>query len=532
MGRFSWRIASAAALLAAAGTACTHGRPPHAGGLTIVQTQPIALLLPGRENGAVAQETASLLGRYLVTLDAAGGLVPDAAAVVPSRENGGISPDGRTIVYHLKPGLRFSDGAVLGAADAAATIEALRDPRSLLPSRLGIEDVAAVRATGALTLRVTLKRPYAPILLYLCAPGNATTILRSSQAQALDDPQASPASLAGAGPYAIAAVEPGERLELQPNRWYSPRPALAAMTIRTTGTSQTAHVELQSGEADGYVMADPALAGELADVPGLAIRSTPVDGIGALIFNTRSPVVSRAAMRRALLAGLDVAGDVRRIFRGGVSAHDAAAGLFLWAYDRRALPPPRYEPAAARSQLDALGWRLGRDGKRYRDGVPLALHVIVRGDQPSSSELAIEFAAQLRSLGVGVELRQYPIDEWGSPGGPLYGGAFDIAIAQFIAGFDPDVTDQFACDRIPPRGYNKPRYCNPALDAILARAAASYDRGLRRELYRQAQRILARDVPLVPLYRLVSLDALPAALHGVDPTAVSPFYGVARWSLR
>ena len=236
-------------------------------------------------------------------------------------------------------------------------------------------------------------------------------------------------------------------------------------------------MQLHSGEANGYVMADPALDRCSPTSRASAPTRSPVDGIGGLIFNTRAAPVRSPLTRLAIVDALDIAGSVRRVFHGGVSTHDAPAGLFLWAYDPRAFPPPVYSPKTAAALFDAQGWRLGADGKRYRNGVPLELTLIVRGDQPSSSALAATFAQQLRAIGVAVETRQYAIQEWGSPDGPLYRGRFDLAIAQFITGPDPDLTDQFACNRIPPRGYNKPRYCNPELDDLLMRAAATYVSG-------------------------------------------------------
>jgi peptide/nickel transport system substrate-binding protein len=508
--------------------ACSRPAAPAGGPLVIVQTQPVKLPVQGRENGAVAQEMAALLQRFLITVDPNGHLVADAAAMVPTRANGGISRDGLTITYHLKPGLRFSDGAPLRAGDAAATLAALRDPRSQLASRLGLDDVAAVRTIGDRTLQVRLLRPYAPILLYLCGPGNATVILPAATAQTAVT-ASSPPFAPGAGPYRVRAYQAGERLELEANPWYRPAPRISEMTIRTVPTSESAHVQLHSGEANAYVLADPALEPTLADVPGLSTRVAPLDGIGALIFNTQSAAVRNVETRRAIVDALDLAGSVRRVFHGAVSTRDAPAGLFLWAYDPHAYPPPAYAPRDAADDLDEQGWRRGSDGKRYRDGAALELTLIVRSDQPSSAALAATFAQQLRAVGVAVSTREYPIGIWGSPDGPLYRGRFDVAIAQFIGGMDPDVTDQFACDRVPPRGYNKPRYCNPELDGILARAAATYVLPQRIALYRKAQAILASDVPLVPLYRLVALEALPANLHGVRESPITPFYDVANW---
>lgn len=506
-------------------------RPLAAGPLVIVQTQPITLAVPGSENGAVAEETAALLHRSLVTIDRKGGLVPDAASDVPTRENGGISADGLTVLYHLKPNLHFSDGSPLRAADVVATLDALRLRTARIGSRLGLDDILAVDAPAELEVRVRLVRPYAPILLYLCGPGNATSILPATSASAVET-SATPPQVIGAGPYRIKAFQAGDRLELEANPWYTPAPQTPSIVIRTVPSAETARVQLQSGEANGYVMADPALAATLAEVPGIRTDAAAVDGIGGLIFNTGARPVKSPLTRLAIVEALDIAGSVRRVFHGGVSTHDAPAGLFLWAYDPRAFPPPVYSPQKAAALFDSQGWRTGTDGKRSRNGVPLDVTLIVRGDQPSSSALAATFAQQLRGIGVGVETHQYAIQEWGSPDGPLYRGRFDLAIAQFITGPDPDLTDQFACNRIPPRGYNKPRYCNPELDDILMRAATTYVVQQRVALYRKAQHILARDIPMVPLYRLVALNAVPSRLSGFDPTPVTPFYETAAWHLR
>ena len=113
----------ALALLALLVAGCA--RPEHTrerDHLTIVQTQDFQSLDPIFVSGVGGQELASLIYSYLVKFDDRGELIPDAAVAVPTRANGGISPDGKTIVYHLRPGLRFSDGSSLTSFDVAETI--------------------------------------------------------------------------------------------------------------------------------------------------------------------------------------------------------------------------------------------------------------------------------------------------------------------------------------------------------------------------------------------------------------------------
>jgi peptide/nickel transport system substrate-binding protein len=66
----------------------------------------------------------------LVGLDDANHLVPLLARQVPSRANGGVSPDGKTLVYHLRRGVRFADAVPFTSKDVAFTFHAIIDPRN------------------------------------------------------------------------------------------------------------------------------------------------------------------------------------------------------------------------------------------------------------------------------------------------------------------------------------------------------------------------------------------------------------------
>jgi peptide/nickel transport system substrate-binding protein len=190
--------------------------------------------------------------------------------------------------------------------------------------------------------------------------------------------------------------------------------------------------------------------------------------------------------------------------------------LFQWAYDASWYQMPRYDPAAARAVLAPLH---------------LDLSLIVRADKPTAVAFATEVQAAEAAAGVTVTLKRWPVIALVAPDGPLYGGRYDLALFPFVGGPDPDVTDQFSCDRIPPRGFNKPRYCNPSLDRAMQDAASTYDRQTRRVRYRAIQRTLASDLPLDALYQLVIIDAFPSRLRGESTAPTGPFWNVANWAL-
>src|ERR1700681_5024337 len=88
---------------------------PPAGGaatdlLVVAQQREPASLNPALENGTSSTQWGLLLFQYLVKYDDRRQLVPDAATEIPTLSNGGISRDGLTITYHIRPGLKVGDG--------------------------------------------------------------------------------------------------------------------------------------------------------------------------------------------------------------------------------------------------------------------------------------------------------------------------------------------------------------------------------------------------------------------------------------
>ncbi len=524
-------FALAAALMLLAG--CLRQAPPPHDRLRIVQTQDFPTLDPIFVSGVGGQELGALLYSYLVKIDDRGGLVPDAAEAVPTRENGGISPDGKTIVYHLRPDVRFSDGSRVTSFDVAETIARIAFPGSDVPTRVAYDDVAAVSTPDSRTVKVLLREPYAPIALYLCGPGNATPILpwRLIHGRSRLRGTTLDGAPLGSGPYVVARWQRGDRLELAPNPYYfDGSPHITRITIRIVESATTALQMLRSGEADAYVNADDAQYDDLRALAHDRTEMVPIDGTGALIFNTQDPHLHDVRVRRALVSALDTKSIVDKSLLGPNRERNPGRGLFEWAYDPAAYAMPRFSPAFANRALDAAGWHRGSDGVRRHGGVPLALDLLVRADKPSALIMATQIQAQAKNVGIAMAIREVAINEFVAPNGPLYGGRFQVALFPFVAGFDPDVRDQFGCDRVPPRGFNKPRYCNPQLDTMMDVAVIPYDRATRMPLYRDIERTLSQELPMAALYQAVSINAFPATLRNEHAAITTPFWNVAQWS--
>src|SRR6202035_5939002 len=80
-------------------------------------------------------------------------------------------------------------------------------------------------------------------------------------------------------------------------------------------------------------------------------------------------------------------------------------------------------------------------------------------------------------------------------GGILTNAKYDLGVAGWIAGIDPDDYSLYGCDQFPPKGTNYTRYCSNEMQALQRRALGTYDETIRRRAYSDIQKLIARDRP-------------------------------------
>ena len=119
------------------------------------------------------RQLAHLAFDMLLDVDSRGRQVPDLAVAVPTVANGGVSSDGLTIVYHLRGGVRWQDGAPFSSRDVRFTWLAIVDPRNQIPSARGYDTIESIETPAPLTAVVRLKRRWAPAVATFFTYGTA-----------------------------------------------------------------------------------------------------------------------------------------------------------------------------------------------------------------------------------------------------------------------------------------------------------------------------------------------------------------------
>jgi len=503
--------------------------------LIIAQLQEPRSLNPLYLDGYVGGEINGLVYSFLTTYDGSGRIVPQVAASVPTLSNGGISRDGRRVTYHLRHDVRWQDGAPLTARDVAFSFEAIMKPQNATLSRYGYDAIASVHAVDTYTVRVDLHKPFAAIVPYFFGgdsnygilPAHLLARYPSLNAVAFNGMPV------GSGPYRVADWMRGDHITFEANpTFFLGKPAIARIVIKFVPDTQTIVNQLRTGEVNADFFADVSHIDEVRSIPAHRLVESATTQFGTLQIDTEDPLMREPAVRRALAMAIDRHAITEKIFKGVYAADTAMQSLFTWAYDPTAGTIP-FDPARAERLLTDHGWRLDSDGIRYRDGKALSATLLEISGSAASSSVANLIAAEAARIGMRLTMKAVTPLLITSPSGPLYRGRFQVAQFTEQSSVDPDVAWIVGCDQRAPHGFNFTRYCDRTTQRLLDDASSAVDRARRLHDYAQVQRRLLAAVPMIFLYQVKELDAIPDNLRGYSQSMyTSPYTSVYRWTLR
>jgi peptide/nickel transport system substrate-binding protein len=517
----------------------THPREPSV--LRISEQQDPPGFNPLVTDNADLQDLVPMIHGFLLGTDARGAFTPDLVNVVPSVRNGGIAGGGRTIVYHLRHGVRWQDGAPFDAGDVVFSFNAAMNPRNDVPDRSGFDDVASVVARGPYTVVVTLRRPYSPALATFFSAGanDPYAILPAHLLAKQVDLNRSPynALPVGLGPYRMTSWDRGSRVVLTADPSFRRgAPRIAKIEVTIVPDSNTALSLWQAGALDylpvrGFSANRAMLAGARGVAGGVEKRSEHYQFNYLMFQVSRGPLRERA-VREAIVRGVDGVGLENRV-RGELNRPgqgDRLPGQF--AYDSTIRQAP-YDPAAARRLLDRANWHL-QGGYRTRNGVPLAVEIVGAAGSGGSERLDVQLQAELTKLGIRSTIKTYQYNllfASAQDGGIFAGGHFDLTAYGWQPGEDADHSYLFRCDTRPPNGENYGRICDPVIDRAAATEIESSDTAVQA----RADRAILRELDAQSDVLFLGFDReilfTRAGLRGLEPSVLGHhFWNVDRWA--
>jgi peptide/nickel transport system substrate-binding protein len=425
-----------------------------------------------------------LLFASLVTID------PRTLEVIPDLAES-VEPKSPTeFLVKLKPNLSFSDGSALDAEDVVATFEGVVDPtlRSRYAHTYG--RIAEMQVLDRLTVLFVLREPHATFLTDLELP-----IVRSEDAHRRIATPKDPFPV-GAGPYRLVKRDLGV-LELRANsRWHRGRPLHPSLRLVVIRDDNTRALRMLAGEGDLAIASIPPLLLPMFEQDDrFETRSAPGISTMYLGFQTQSDKLGDVRVRQAIGHAIDRALLVRTKYHGLARLTDSWIPNGHWAA-AEGLPTHAFDPARATALLDEAGF-VDPPGN-----APRMTLVLRTTSERFRQSVARAIAAMLRDVGIEVDVRP---SEAATLISDLNRGRFEITLLQVPEVIEPHVLSWFFdSSRIPgpeTEGANRWRYTNASLDALFELGRTRIEREERRAAYQAAQRLLARDLPVLPLWQ-------------------------------
>ena len=477
-------------LLLVSAFSCSH--PPDPNTLVmIIESSPVNLD-PRAGIDAQSERIDDLLFDDLLTRDA-------HLNVAPGLAERWETPDARTYVFHLHPGVKFHDGRPLTSRDVKWTFDSLLQGKIRSTKTGAYRFVDSVEARDDYTVVFHLKEPSATLLWNLS--DGAMGIVPSGSG---DEITAHPM---GSGPFRFVSAEPDKDVVIQRNDdYWGEKPHLQRVHFIVVPDSTTRALELRKGSADVAInafTADTVLT--LKRSSNLEVLTAPGTVLAYLAFNMRDPILKDERVRQALAYALDRRPIIEYLNRGFARPANSVLPPESWAYEGN-VPSYNYDPARARQLLDQAGYP-AENGVRF--------HLTMKTSTEESTRLMVAvLQQQLRKVDIALDIRTFEFATFFSD---VTRGLFQLYSLRWIGGNeDPDIFEYcFDSARVPPNGANRSHYSNPRVDALIEKARREPDPEARKPIYADIQQILATDLPYINLWYLDNVLVHSKRVRGI-----------------
>lgn len=406
------------------------------------------------------------------------GLAPDLAEKWDT-------PDAQTYVFHLRHGVRFSNGQLLTSADVKFTFDSIRSGPIKTAKRGAFALVDAITAPDPWTVIFHLRAPYASFLLNL-----------TRQASGVVPQNAGPGFAQhpiGTGPFHLVRMVTDEEILLERNpAYFAGMPTLDSVRFRIVPDALVRALELRKGSGDlEYNSLTPDMVSGLARDANIEVTRAPGTALAYIAFNFDDPILAHRGVRQALAFATDRRSLIKYLLRGQARPAESLLPPNHWAYDP-SVAHYDFDPRRADSLLDAAGFPRGPDGIRF--------HLELKTSTDESTRL-LAAALQDQWHQVGVQLDLHSL-EFATFYADITRGSFQLYTLRWLgANLDPDIFEYvFSSAKLPPAGANRGHYRNPQLEALLEQARVTADQPKRKEILSQIQRIVAEDQPYINLW--------------------------------
>jgi peptide/nickel transport system substrate-binding protein len=403
-----------------------------------------------------------------------------------------IGGDNLTVTFILRDNVKFHNGKVLTSADVKYTLDALFQANgykagSFFDNVNGQKEahITSIETPDEKTLVIKVRRT--ALVNQLLA--NLVTIPIIPEGS-LEQQKTSPI---GTGPFKFLRFDQvNSFVELEGNPdYFEGAPNIKKLNVKTVTDANALQAELQTGRVDIVPNPRNFSADTLALLkqnPNLQVVQTDGSNVRYIGFNVTAKPLDNLKLRQAIAHAVNREKIVGDLLAGQAKVAHSILPENSWAYTGGTVY--NYDPARAKQLVQESGYK----GE--------LIQFKIAAGSSAVNQYAQVIQDSLREVGVNAEIVPLELNTLLEQ---FKQGQFQMTTSEWIGGNQDPIflRDLFASTEFPekkPGGRNRSRYSNPELDKIVQEAVDTVDKAKAAELYKRAQEIVSRDLPLFPLW--------------------------------
>lgn len=414
-------------------------------------------------------------------------------------ESWDITDDGRTYTFHIRDGVKFSDGEVCDANAIKANFDAIIENKDRHTWLEMMNLLVGVSAPDDKTFVIELSEPYYPLLTEL----GVTRPFAMISPKAMKDGSTKDGVNAyiGTGPYVLTDFVTDEYAIFEANEnYWGEQPKIKKITVKVIPDNQTRILALEKGEIDmifGKNMIDADAINQYTGNDKFTVSLSDPTSTRQIVLNTTRDVLADKEVRQALQHATNKQAISDGIFYGLEQPADTLFAKTV-PYCDIDLEPYAYDVELAQSMLDEAGWVVGADKIREKDGQKLNIDLLYNSDSVTEKAIAEYLQSEYQKIGISLNIHG---EEEQSYRDNMKAGNFDM-VFNICWGTPYDPQSSLAAMRAPVYGDYAAQLGledKADIDQAITDILVSTDETKRQELYTFVLTRLHEDAVYIPL---------------------------------
>ena len=437
-----------------------------------------------------------------------------------------FSEDHLELTFHLRDDVYWQDGVKTTAHDVKFTFEKHISPNIGWPTAKWKQYIKECVVLDDDTVKFVFERVY-PYQLMDAVVG---VILPKHILETVPEEEMVSAAFnrnpVGNGPFRFKEWKAQQYVEIEANEdYFAGRPPLDRIIFKVVPDLENLVIQMKSGEIDFLERASPRFFEELSREEDLEAHILPGHSYTYVAWNPRNPIFDSRKVRQALTLAINRQDIVDSILLGFGNVLNGPILPIIWAHNPNLQAFP-YDPEKARQYLAEEGWRdTDGDGWLDKDGQRFSFTLKTNKGNQLRTDAMVLLQDMFKEVGVEVKPN---ILEWTILVGDMNTKNFEATMMGWTSGTKMDMTTIWHSESINDK-YNFVSYANPEFDRLNDAAMFEMDGEKAKEMWWEAQAVIARDQPYTFLFSRQQLNVVHKRFQNVQMETVAWFYNLDQW---